>query len=153
MRRLKRLYPHYKPRASWFSQPKTNIISPLLEPVRVNGLLENARILLNVSELTNYKDDRNNTVIHLSMDFSDDLMLKLVLPYFLPAIIAARNVDGDTALHLGLSHKNCLEKNALLMGTGHLTGIERNNKGQTAAFIYRRTRIFAIRSKLKQILT
>lgn len=154
LRAVLRLYPHYKPRISWFSQSKTKIISPLLEPVR-NGLLENARILLErFPELTNYKDGKNNTVIHLSMDFVDDLMLKLVLPCSSPEIIAARNVDGDTALYLGLSHKNCLDKHALLMSTGHLTGIERNNKGQTPVFIYRRTRDLkapAIRSKLKQI--
>ena len=152
LRAILRLYPSYEYSTS--RSPQRQVISPLNAAIRF-GVLENVKILLeHFPELINFKNCRNETVIHLAVIESSVNILQFLLKMAPIEIITARNIDGDTALHLGHGYHTCYKIHALLMGTNFFTGWKRNNACQTPIGVYGEKKFLTdpnIRSKLMGI--
>ena len=127
-----RHYPHYK---SGLFNCKT--ISPLHIALN-HEYFNNSRLLLErFPELIRFKDANGNSVIHIAASIFDISMLKLFLASAPPEVISARNYKGDTALHIAARFPK-REYVILLMRIGFFTGMERNHKGNTPVYLYKK---------------
>ena len=135
LRTIIKFYPHYSHRFLGFVIFK--FVSPLNLAV-TNNALDSAIILLeSFPELLYYTDENRETVIHVALRTSSKEMLEMLLNFAPPEIVSARNLHGNSALHLAAEISN-ISKISILLNAGHFTGMERNNAGLTPVSIFHR---------------
>lgn len=90
---------------------------------------ESANILLNAfPELIRHQGSDGDTVIHVSI--ASEKMLELLITCAPADIIKARNVNGNTALHVA-ANIGKIKVISTLLSTNLFTGLERNCEGMT----------------------